>query len=121
MLSGLPSTLSAFAPGHDVLEPTRAAATMFPWSGNLLLDAGLVHASVSLFWAALLWFALPRRYVGVWALAASALIGVLDLRLIAPLFFPEVAALEFWPQMADHLMWGICFGAVLERAKKIGV
>ena len=28
------------------------------------------------------------------------------LRMIAPLFLPEVAALSFWPQMADHLIWG---------------
>jgi hypothetical protein len=47
------------------------------------------------------------------AIAAAALIGIVDLRLIAPRFFPEVAGLEFWPQMADHLMWGLCFGAGL--------
>jgi hypothetical protein len=41
-----------------------------------------------------------------------------DLRLIAPRFFPEVAALEFWPQMADHLVWGACFGLVLQFAGK---
>ena len=30
------------------------------------------------------------------------------------LLFPEVAALAFWPQMADHLMWGACVGVVLQ-------
>jgi len=94
---------------------------MAPWSGHVLLDAGLAHVSVSLFWATLLWAVLPRRHSTVLAVAAAALIGVLDLRLIAPRFFPEVGALQFWPQMADHLMWGLCFGLVLERAKKIGV
>lgn len=100
-----------------MLEATRAAAAMLPWSGWLLVDAALVHASVSLFWALVLWRALPRRHVVAWAMAAAALIGLLDLGVIAPRFFPEVAALEFWPQMADHLMWGLCFGGVLQYRK----
>jgi hypothetical protein len=97
---------------------------MLPLSGSLLVDAALVHGSVSLFWAAILWVALPRRHVAVWAVGAAALIGLLDLLIIAPRFFPEVAALDFWPQMADHLMWGLCFGLVLQKAiaqKRIGV
>lgn len=91
---------------------------MLPWSGRLLVDAALVHASVSLFWAILLWYALPRRHIAVWAVAAAALIALLDLRIIAPRLFPEVAALEFWPQMADHLMWGLCFGGVLQYGRE---
>jgi hypothetical protein len=118
LLSGIPSTLYALATGGDALEATRAAAAMFPLSRNLFADAALVHGSVSLFWATILWCTLPRRHAAAWALAAAALIGLLDLRFIAPRFFPEVAALDFWPQMADHLMWGACFGLV--RQKKIG-
>jgi hypothetical protein len=49
------------------------------------------------------------------ALAASVAIALVDLRLIAPALFPEVAALEFWPQLADHLMWGACVGVVFQR------
>jgi hypothetical protein len=125
LLSGLPSTLHAFATGRDVLEATRAAAAMFPLSGNLLVDAAIVHAGVSLFWAALLWVVLPGTAEAAWSTIAALVIGLVDLRLIAPRFFPEVAALDFWPQMADHLMWGACFGIVLQlrrrEAKKIGV
>jgi len=121
-LSGIPSTLYALLTGRDPLEATRAAAAMLPLSGHLLVDAALVHGGVSVFWAALLFALLPRRSVVLWALTAAAAIGMLDLRIIAPRFFPEVAALEFWPQMADHLMWGLCFGGVLAmRAKKIGL
>jgi len=100
---------------------------MFPLSGNLFADAALVHGSVSLFWGAILWLTLPGRRTAACAIAAAALIGVVDLRFIAPRFFPEVAALDFWPQMADHLMWGACFGLVLQfrgrarQPKKIGV
>jgi hypothetical protein len=121
LLSGIPSTLYALLTGRDLLEATRAAAAMFPLSGNVFADAALVHASVSLFWALVLAFVLPRRRVLAWSVVASIAIGVLDLRLIAPLLFPEVAALDFWPQMADHLMWGMCFGGVLRlRQKKSG-
>jgi hypothetical protein len=115
LLSGIPSTLYALATGGDPLQATRAAAAMFPLSGNLFVDAALVHGSVSLFWAAMLWRTLPRRHTAAWAIAAAALIGIVDLLLIAPRFFPEVAALDFWPQMADHLMWGACFGLVLQK------
>jgi hypothetical protein len=118
LLSGIPSTLYAWFTGQDVAAATRAAAAMAPLSGKLLIDAGLVHAAVSLFWATLLWFTLPRRHIIACAIAAAALIGVVDLHLIAPRFFPDVAALEFWPQMADHLMWGLCFGAALLRRRR---
>lgn len=80
----------------------------------LFAAAALVHSAVSLYWAAILWLALPRRHTALWAIAAAVAIGLVDLRVIAPLFFPEVAALAFWPQMADHLMWGACLGVVLQ-------
>lgn len=83
--------------------------------GQLLVAAALVHGLVSLFWALLLWLALPERHTTLWALAASVAIALVDLRLIAPAFFPEVAALAFWPQLADHLMWGACVGVAFQR------
>jgi hypothetical protein len=118
LLSGLPSTLYAFLTGRDPLEATRAAAAMLPFTSNFFVDAGIVHCAVSLFWALVLWQVLPRRRAAGWATAAAALIGIVDLQIIAPRFFPEVAALEFWPQMADHLAWGLCFGLVAQ--KRIG-
>jgi hypothetical protein len=79
-----------------------------------IVAAGAVHATVSLFWGCVLWLALPLRRTTLWAIAVSAAIAVLDLRVMAPIFFPEVAALAFWPQFADHMMWGVCLGLVLE-------
>ena len=118
LLSGIPSTLYAFATGGDPLEATRAAGAMLLPSETalpkLLIAAGVVHAIVSLFWTVVLGFALPRRYVAAWAVLASMAIAILDLRIVAPGFFPEVAALAFWPQFADHLMWGACFGLTLQ-------
>jgi hypothetical protein len=83
-----------------------------------ILAAAIVHSLVSLFWATLLWLLLPGRHTIAWALAASALIAVLDLRVIAPMRFPEVAALAFWPQFADHMMWGACVGVALLRPRR---
>ncbi len=121
VLSGLPSTLHALVSGGDVMEATRAAALMIlsatgdrdNSTGEILLAAGVAHGSISLFWAMGLALVLPRRGVTAWAVAASAGIALLDLGLIAPALFPAVAALAFLPQLADHLMWGACYGASL--------
>ena len=117
LLSGLPSTLYAFARHEDISEATRAAGAMLISPGSSMLElfeaAAVVHVSVSFFWAAILVRFLPRRHVVPGAVAAAAAIGILDLRVIAPLMFPEVAKLAFWPQMADHVMWGLSLGLAL--------
>ena len=122
LLSGIPSTVYALLTGGDPLEATQAAAAMLLRSESslikLLLAATLVHAAVSLFWSVVLWLALPDRRTILWALLASAAIALVDLRVIAPAFFPEVAALAFWPQFADHLMWGACVGLALEKGRR---
>jgi len=125
LLSGLPSTLHALATGGDVLEATRAAGMMLLPSETrdlpLLLAAAVVHPAISLFWAMALALVLPRRGLMLWALAASVMIAVVDLKIIAPMLFPAVAELPFWPQFADHLMWGACYGAVLSRCLRTSV
>lgn len=118
VLSGTPSTLWAWATGGDLGEATWAAGAMLiPASSPhlaLFMAAGFVHASVSAFWTLVAARVLPRRHVFGWALPLAAAIGLLDLRVIAPALFPSVAALAFWPQMADHLMWGACLGGALQ-------
>ena len=118
VFSGLPSTLHALATGGDPLEATRAAGAMLlPGdSGTLLLfaAAAVVHPLVSLVWTAVFALLLPRRHVTLWALAGAAAVALLDLRVIAPLAFPAVAALPFWPQFADHLAWGALLGGTLQ-------
>ena len=126
LLSGLPSTLYALYRHEDVSEATRAAGAMLISPGSSMLElfqaAVVVHIAVSFFWASLLVRFLPRRHVIAAAIAASLAIGVLDLRVIAPLLFPAVARLAFWPQMADHAMWGASLGVALawrrRRAKE---
>lgn len=116
LFSGIPSTLYAVLTGGDPLEATRAAGAMVSRPDSIGA-AALVHASISLFWALLLWLVLPYRNTTLWVLLASAAIAVLDLKMIAPIFFPGVAALEFWPQFADHMMWGTCYSVGLSLAR----
>lgn len=87
-------------------------------TGKLLATAAVVHPAVSLLWSVVLWRMLPRRAALEWAMLAAVLIGLLDLRVIAPAFFPAVAALDFWPQMADHFAWGAVFGFTLQRRSR---
>jgi hypothetical protein len=100
--------------GNDPLEATRAAGAMIGRPDSIAA-AALVHMSISLFWATVLWLWLPRGLL--WALLASTAIAVVDLRVIAPLFFPEVARLDFWPQLADHLAWGASYSVGLSLAR----
>lgn len=117
ILGGIPSTVYALATGGDPLEATRAAGAMLvdPASEDAVLfaAAAVAHLGVNFFWAALLVWLLPRRHVLAWALVAATAIALIDLRVIAPLFFPEVHALAFGPQLADHLAWGASLGGVL--------
>jgi hypothetical protein len=122
LLSGIPSTMHAFLTGGDIMHATRAAAGMLGQFDaslpRMLAAAALVHGAVSLFWAFVLVLMLPHRWTTLWAVGASVAIAILDLRIIAPSYFPQVAALEFGPQLADHLMWGTCVGITLERRRK---
>jgi hypothetical protein len=116
LLSGIPSTVHAWWTGGDVLEATRAAGAMLIPAGSsdaaLFAAAAIVHLAVSMFWAAVLVRLLPPRHVLIGSLLALAAIAILDLKIIGPLF-PEVYALPFWPQFADHLAFGAVFGAAL--------
>lgn len=122
VFSGLPSTLYAVWTGGDPLEATRAAGAMLigeqASTASLVAAAALVHPVVSLVWAVVFSALLPRRHVALWAVAGAAMVALLDLKLIAPLAFPSVAALPFWPQFADHLMWGALLGACMQHARQ---
>ena len=121
VLSGIPSTVYAGLTGRDMMEATRAAGAMLipahSSDARLLSFAALVHVSVSTFWATVLTFALPQKRAVPWALAAAAGIAVLDLRVIGR-WFPEVRALAFGPQLADHLAWGATLGVVLQWRRR---
>ena len=116
LLGGIPSTLAAWLAGGDVTQAVRAAGAMLlradAGTADLLVTGALLHGAISFFWASVLMVTLPRRRIIVWAVVAGTIIGVVDLRLIGRAF-PEIYALDFWPQLADHVAWGLTVGLVL--------
>ncbi|WP_198320888.1 hypothetical protein [Azohydromonas aeria] len=117
VFSGAPSTLHALLTGGDPLEATRAAGAMLLPADSgfraLFAAAAVVHGGVSLFWTLVFAALLPPRHALAGAVVGVAAVALLDLRVIAPLAFPSVAALAFWPQFADHLAWGALLGGTL--------
>ena len=118
VFSGAPSTLHALLTGGDPLEATRAAGAMLlPAASDfwtLFAAAAVVQRGVSLFWTLVFAELLTPRHALAGALAGVVAVALLDLRVIAPLAFPPVAALAFWPQFADHLAWGALLGGTLQ-------
>jgi hypothetical protein len=118
LLSSFPSTIYELITDGDPLESTRAAGAMLiPFSSTdsqLIVAACVVHVAITLFWAFILAWLLPRRHIIWTAIGAAALIAFLDIKVIARFFFPDVYALDFWPQFADHIAWGAALGATLE-------
>ena len=122
VLSGLPSTLWALATGADWLESARAAgnlllpATASP--GALLFAGACAHVTISLGWGIVLGFLLPLRHTILSGALAGVAIAALDLGLIGR-FFPLIAALEFWPQLADHIAFGTVAALVISRRRAL--
>ena len=122
LVGAIPSTVYLLVTGGNVFASVNALAAMV--AGNELpvlhsvAVATAVHITLSFFWASVLVTLLPLRAPVVGALVASAIITILDLKVIAPHYFAEAAALAFVPQLADHLAWGATVGAVLRASRK---
>ncbi len=121
VVGGVPSTSHAVATRGDVLESTRAAATILvpreTRPDRLLIVGGFVHAAISFGWTLVLARMLPPRHrVATGALAGLA-IGALDLG-IACRAVPRVAALPLVPQLADHMAFGAAVGFVLDHTRE---
>jgi hypothetical protein len=74
-----------------------------------------IHAVISLVAAELLGSVLPRERSVVWGAFGGLLLGVVNLAVIAPRFYPLIAELELAPQIADNIAFGIVFAAVADR------
>ena len=118
VVSGVPSTLHALATGGRPLEATLAAGTLvLPRERRplpLLLAAIPVHVAISLGWGVALAVALPPRRLVVGGAVAGLGIAGLDLGVVGRRF-PRVRALPRWPQVADHVAFGVVVGAVVAR------
>jgi hypothetical protein len=122
VLSGLPSTLWALMTGADWLAAARAAGNLLlspTASGTALLIAGaFAHVAISLGWGSVLGCVLPPRHTVLWGALAGVAIAALDLGLIGR-YFPMIAALDFWPQLADHIAFGLVAAAVIARRRSV--
>jgi hypothetical protein len=116
VLSGVPSTAYTLATGGRLVDGALAAGSiLLPHEerpGVLVLAAVLVHAALSLGWAAVLAALLPRRRTVACGALAGLGIAALDLGLIGRRF-PRIRALPQAPQVADHVAFGAAVGAVL--------
>ncbi|MGH9185329.1 MAG: hypothetical protein ACRD0U_05890, partial [Acidimicrobiales bacterium] len=115
-LSGLPSTIHAFATGREPLAAARAAGTLLPGRRDRpgLVAGAVMHAGVSVFWGAVLAGALPRRATATAGAAAGLAIAALDLGVVGRRF-PAIAALPTLPQVADHVAFGVVFAVARSR------
>jgi len=124
VLSGLPSTVHAFATGRDPLAAARAAGNLLlpadARPGALLAAGAIAHAGMSLGWGTVLAMAVrraPLAPVAAGALAGAAIAAV-DLGLAhgpPGRRWPLIRALPVVPQVADHIAFGAVAGAVLAR------
>ena len=116
VLSGVPSTVYAFATGRDPLEATTAAGSiLLPRETRrlpLVLAAAPVHLALSFGWALALEKGRVRGTVP--GVAAGLAIAALDLGLVGRRF-PRVRGLPLAPQVADHVAYGAVVGFVLAR------
>ena len=123
VLSGLPSTVDALLRGADPLAAPAAAGTLLLPSerrtGRLLLAAAPVHIALSLGWALVLAYALPRRATIAFGAAGGLVIAAVDLGLVGRRF-PRIRALSLPPQIADHVAFGAAVGAVVRRRRAPG-
>jgi hypothetical protein len=119
---GIPSTLYAIASGGDWLESMNAVAAIVNAENPSIVwrvsVAAAIHFTISFVFASTLLAILPHRRTLLWASACGAVIAVIDLLLLAPILFHEIAAPSFWPQLADHVVWGVVVGAFAARADK---
>jgi hypothetical protein len=120
--SAVPSTAWTLLRREDVLDGARAVGAMvLPCERRtaVLLAVGApVHAGISLWWAAVLAAALPRRDEPAWGVLAGLAIAALDLGLIGRRI-PAIRALPQGRQWADHAAFGLTVGVVI-RARRAG-
>ncbi len=121
VLSGTPSFGHAVATGglRSALaygvDATRAVGTLLPPGRPGLVRGAVTHAAISLASAELLAYMLPREHSVAWGTFAGLLLGVVNLGLIAPRWFPLIAEFELGPQIADNVAFGAIFAAVADR------
>lgn len=120
-LSGIPSTVWTLVRGGDPLEAVRAAGTLVrsPAAGpaSLVVAGAGAHTVISFAWAMLLAVVLPEHRTRTAGAAAGLAIAVLDLGAVGRRY-PAIRALPAWPQIADHVAFGLLVGAVVGERRR---
>lgn len=119
--SGLPSTVHALVTAGDPLRSTRAAGALLLGSDarswRLVVAALPVHLTISGGWGMVLGASLPRRPRSA-AIVSGALAGLaiaaLDLGTVGRRN-RAVRALPLWPQVADHVAYGVLAAWLISR------
>jgi hypothetical protein len=121
VLSGAPSVTTALARGsvrgavRYGIDATTAIGTVVPPGRPGFVRGAAVHMVISVAAAELLGYTLPRERSVLWGAGAGLILGVVNVAVIARLFYPAVAELELPPQIADNIAFGVVFAAVADR------
>ena len=97
--------------GGDVLASTRAVGR------GSVLAGGVAHVAISLFWGVILAATLPRRHTVLAGAGAGLVIAAFDLGVVGRRI-PPVRALDWRPQVLDHLAYGAVVGSVLSHVRR---
>jgi len=81
-----------------------------------VVAGGAAHVAISLGWGVVLSAALPRRHTVIAGAVAGVAIAALDLGVVGRRL-PAIRALDWRPQLLDHLAYGAIVGAVLTRRR----
>ncbi len=121
VLSGVPSTVHALATRRDPLAATRAAGSLLlpdeVRPARLLAAAVPVHFGLSVGWGVALAAVLPRRTATAWGVLAGLAIAALDLS-VPGRRTAQVRELPRWPQVADHLAYGVIAAATVAASRR---
>jgi hypothetical protein len=121
LLSGAPSVATALAGGsvrsalEYAIDATRAVGTLSPSGRPGFVRGAVIHTAISVAAAELLGLTLPRERSIAWGAVGGLLLGVVNVGVIARLFYPAIAELALGPQIADNIAFGVVFAAVADR------
>jgi hypothetical protein len=121
VLSGAPSVSVAAFRGSPraavayTLKATRAVGTMAPSGRPGLIRGSVIHAAISVAAAELLAVTVPRRRSAAWGTLGGLVLGLVNMGIIAPRWFPALTELELGPQIADNVAFGLVFAVVADR------
>jgi len=82
-----------------------------------VIAGGAAHVAISLGWGIVLAAVLPRRHTVLAGAVAGVGIAALDLGVVGRRL-PAIRALDWRPQLLDHVAYGAIVGAVLSVSRR---